>query len=252
MDRKAFPRITALFALALSVATLVAGQSSTAKKLSDALNEVDKKLRAQEWKPAEKQARKVAQQIADVTGHGQGAAYTLAAASALRAFAEAGLGQHKDAAWHWDMALNLFPDIAKLDVSPYGPGALELRKRVLRPVENEMNPELIRLAQENGEAVVNPKERNVQKPKALKTPGPDYPQGLRILGTQGWVAVSSIIGADGRPREPRIVKSEGAGPAMHYVTLDALRQWRFEPAKLDGEPVDVYYVLTVNFKFDGR
>jgi outer membrane biosynthesis protein TonB len=34
---------------------------------------------------------------------------------------------------------------------------------------------------------------------------------------------------------------------MTYEALEALRQWRFEPAKMEGKPVKVYYVVTINF-----
>ncbi|MGH7337233.1 MAG: energy transducer TonB, partial [Myxococcota bacterium] len=33
-----------------------------------------------------------------------------------------------------------------------------------------------------------------------------------------------------------------------YASFEAMRTWRFEPAKLKGKPVKVYYSLTVNFK----
>ena len=35
---------------------------------------------------------------------------------------------------------------------------------------------------------------------------------------------------------------------MALAALDAIRTWRFEPARFKGEPVNVYYTLTVNFK----
>jgi outer membrane biosynthesis protein TonB len=34
--------------------------------------------------------------------------------------------------------------------------------------------------------------------------------------------------------------------------LDAVCDWRFKPATLDGRPVKVYYTLTVNFEIGGR
>ena len=53
--------------------------------------------------------------------------------------------------------------------------------------------------------------------------------------------VEAIIGEDGVPRHP-LVLTRYAVPAMKYVVLDSLREWRFEPARLDGKPVTVYYV----------
>ncbi|MCG6964797.1 MAG: energy transducer TonB [Acidobacteria bacterium] len=33
-----------------------------------------------------------------------------------------------------------------------------------------------------------------------------------------------------------------------YSVLDALKEWRFKPATLDGRPVEIRYVLTVRFR----
>jgi TonB family protein len=59
----------------------------------------------------------------------------------------------------------------------------------------------------------------------------------------------TLIGEDGVPHHVRILEAEG-GPAMKYEALEALREWRFEPGKLEGKPVKVYYVLTINFTFE--
>src|SRR3954452_511049 len=87
--------------------------------LRQGLKEVDQKLRDKDWGAAEKQAQKLARALGDEAGTGPEAAHSLAVVTAFRAIAEAGLGQTEDAAWHWDMALNLDPEIAKADVSPY-------------------------------------------------------------------------------------------------------------------------------------
>lgn len=34
---------------------------------------------------------------------------------------------------------------------------------------------------------------------------------------------------------------------LDQKALEAVREWKFEPATLDGEPVAVYYNLTINF-----
>jgi hypothetical protein len=48
-------------------------------------------------------------------------------------------------------------------------------------------------------------------------------------------------------------------PVLFFNTAETLRGWRFTPARLDGEPVPVFYNLTVNYKvmlcdarFEGR
>jgi hypothetical protein len=130
MAPKAFSRIaTPLLLLACALPVLAGGP---ADKWRAGLKEVDQKLRAQQWEAAGKQAHKVADQIVEGAGSGEGASYSLAVVSAFQAIAEAGQG-HEDAAdWYWATALNLFPDIAKTDLKPYGPTAAGLRARQVR------------------------------------------------------------------------------------------------------------------------
>ncbi|HEX6898849.1 MAG TPA: energy transducer TonB [Thermoanaerobaculia bacterium] len=251
---RALSRITIHILLLAAVSSLAAGQQtvqSTAAAWRSGLREVDEKLRAGKWGEAEKRARRLGSEIVAGAGTGEGAAYSLAVASAFRAIAEAGLGREGEAAWHWDMALNLFPEIGKTNVAPYGPKAAELRERILRPLDIAMSPDQLRILREGGEVEIKPVGLEVEKPRIVKQASPEYPKALSVLGAEGWVAVSTIIGVDGRPVSPRIVKIEGGGPAMAYVAMDSLAQWRFEPAKLDGQPVAVFYVLTVNFKRQG-
>jgi hypothetical protein len=44
------------------------------------------------------------------------------------------------------------------------------------------------------------------------------------------------------------LRVRGGEPTMAYIALDALREWEFEPARLDGEPIESFYTLTVNFR----
>jgi TonB family protein len=246
---KALYRITLPLLLLAAVSSLAAGQQrvqTPAAAWKAGLREVDEKLRAKKWEEAEKQARKMGYAVIREAGTGEGAAYSLAVVSAFRAIAEAGLGREEDAAWHWDMALNLFPDISKTKVSPYGPEAVELQARRLRTFEPAPAGQQMReveggkwLAEEGAEIIA---------PKPVKYPYPNFPEGLRQLRTPGLLTLEIIIGPDGRPRNPVVLGLSGGGPAMKYVALDALREWRFEPAQINGKPATVYYVLRVNFQ----
>ena len=65
---------------------------------------------------------------------------------------------------------------------------------------------------------------------------------------EGQVIVESIIDKDGHVLFPRLLQTQPKG--LGLAALDAICHWRFKPATLNGEPVKVYYVLTVNFKID--
>lgn len=227
-------RITILLVLVAGALPLLAQRSLSAGWLAD-LKQADQNLRSQEWKQAGKRARRVAGEMVDNVGTGSEAAHSLAVAAAILAIAEAGLGHQEDAEWIWDSALNLDPGIAQTDVSGYGPAAADLRKRSLRSKEAK--------AEETPEE----HKKEVEAPRIIHQTKPDYPEALRRLGVGGDVVVSAVIGTDGRPRQPLIVDAHGGGPALKYLALDTVRKWRFEPAKLNGQPVKVYYVLTINF-----
>ena len=232
-------------ALLLLVPSLLAQQLS--KKWVAELKETDQLLRDHQWEKAEKQGRRTGTDIVNTAGTGEGAAYSLAVVATFRAFAEAGLGHQEDAEWLWDMALNLFPDVAKTNVVVYGPAAAELRKRTLRVVDpkGDLRPQV---AGRDGKAETTPGGQTIEHPRIVHQTRPEYPEGLRLLRAEGGVVVATIIGADGRPRQPVVLDTHGAGPALEYVALDSVRQWRFEPGKLDGKPVAVFYVITVNFE----
>jgi len=79
---------------------------------------------------------------------------------------------------------------------------------------------------------------------ARKT-SPEYPQTARERHIQGTVAVEAWIGADGVPRIGQVVSR--ASPDLEKSTLNAITQWRYEPATCNGDPVDVQTVLQVNY-----
>jgi TonB family protein len=65
-------------------------------------------------------------------------------------------------------------------------------------------------------------------------------------GFSGTVILETVIDKDGRVGDVRLLKGQPYG--LSEKAIDAVKQWTFKPATLDGKPVKVYYVLTVNFK----
>jgi hypothetical protein len=234
-----------LFTLSTLALPMLAVGASIADRWVGGLKEVDQKLRAQQWDEAGKQARRVSRQIVGDAGRDKDVAYSLAVVSVFRAIAEAGLGNHDEAAWYWDTALNLVPGIASTNLAPYGAPAAELRKQTLRTAHQAPNQEG-NLWTLDGQEIPHDK---VERPKVIRQVRPEFPDALAHEGIPGRAVVEAIIGVDGRLRQPLVLSMEGGGPAMKYAALESLGQWRFEPARLEDKPVSVYYVLTINFKF---
>ena len=73
---------------------------------------------------------------------------------------------------------------------------------------------------------------------------PTYPPIARVAHVSGAVVLSAVIAADGSIQSLHVV----SGPALLVgAALDAVRQWRYKPTLLDGEPVEVQTLITVNF-----
>jgi TonB family protein len=76
---------------------------------------------------------------------------------------------------------------------------------------------------------------------------PAYPKEAMEMHLSGFGAVSVIIGKNGEVVEVKRVK---AHPLIANATVDAIRQWRFEPHKLNGEPIEVLTQVEVFFDRD--
>ena len=78
---------------------------------------------------------------------------------------------------------------------------------------------------------------------------PQYPQMAKIARVQGPVVLAAVIGKDGAIQNLRVVST--ASPLLNQAALDAVKQWRYRPYILNGEPVDVDTTITVNFTLSG-
>ncbi len=87
---------------------------------------------------------------------------------------------------------------------------------------------------------------DVEPPEALHAPPPRYPELAQRLGRDGLVVVQAVIDRQGRVRDVRVLR--GAPYGMTEEAVEAVRGWRFRPARRGGEPVAVYYQLTVRFR----
>lgn len=66
---------------------------------------------------------------------------------------------------------------------------------------------------------------------------PIYPQDYFSRGYEGWVVLSAIVSENGEVIEPMIEDSSG-GRLFEERALEAVRGWTYEPATIDGEPVE--------------
>ena len=85
----------------------------------------------------------------------------------------------------------------------------------------------------------------VSAPKAVYAPDPEYSEEARKAKYQGQVTLSLIVGPDGKPRDIHVARSLGMG--LDEKAIEAVNQWKFEPAMKDGKPVAVEIAVEVSF-----
>ncbi|HVS30738.1 MAG TPA: TonB family protein [Thermoanaerobaculia bacterium] len=90
--------------------------------------------------------------------------------------------------------------------------------------------------------------KNMKGPQILTRVDPQYTTDARKARIAGVVILELAIDETGIVRETRIFKDLPHG--LGNAAADAVRQWTFAPALLDGQPVAVKYNVTVNFKLD--
>jgi protein TonB len=86
----------------------------------------------------------------------------------------------------------------------------------------------------------------VSAPRATYSPDPEYSEEARKSKFQGTVVLWLVVGPDGRSHDIRIVRSLGMG--LDEKAIEAVRTWRFEPARKDGHPVAVQINVEVSFR----
>lgn len=98
---------------------------------------------------------------------------------------------------------------------------------------------------------------NGQQPQSVRVGGrvaqanlitkvpPIYPVAAKAEHLQGTVEIEGTISKDGVPTELRVLRSPG--DELAESALEAVRQWRYRPTLLNGEPVGIVTDIIVNY-----
>lgn len=85
---------------------------------------------------------------------------------------------------------------------------------------------------------------HVQAPKQILQVQPIYPILAKAVKVQGPVVIDSVIDTHGNITEMKLVSGN---PLLVTAAFDAVRQWKYQPTLLNGEPVPVEMQVTVHF-----
>ncbi len=88
---------------------------------------------------------------------------------------------------------------------------------------------------------------NVQATKLISQVKPIYPETAQRQGIEGTVLLHAVIAADGSLLSLGVTNTL-ADPELAAAAMDAVKQWRYQPTLLNGQPVEVVTTISVNFR----
>lgn len=118
----------------------------------------------------------------------------------------------------------------------------------------------------SGVAMSRPVDGEVSNPELVSKVAPEYPAEAREAELEASTVLQAVIGRDGRVEaesirclhcsvhrlgeEPEEVL-HGWCPEFCDASATAVAEWRYKPGMKDGEPVDVYFTIVIQFELDG-
>lgn len=86
---------------------------------------------------------------------------------------------------------------------------------------------------------------DVKQARLVSSVPPQYPVLAKNQRVSGDVRIDALIDATGRVTTMKVI----SGPALlHQAAMDALRQWKYQPASLDGKPVAMHLTVVLQFR----
>jgi protein TonB len=89
---------------------------------------------------------------------------------------------------------------------------------------------------------------DVKAPMIRHRVEPVYPEAARRNKTQGIVILEAVIDASGNVRDVSVLSRAPDG--LSEAAADAVKQWKFAPGTVNGQPVDVIYNVTISFSLN--
>jgi protein TonB len=86
---------------------------------------------------------------------------------------------------------------------------------------------------------------NIRPPAKIKHVAPVYPTLAQSVKKEGTVILEAVINEKGEVSQVRVLRSV---ELLDGAAMDAVRQWRFTPTLLNGQPVPVVMTVTVTFQ----
>ncbi|MCW7753895.1 energy transducer TonB [Desulfobotulus sp. H1] len=88
-------------------------------------------------------------------------------------------------------------------------------------------------------------------PRTMVQTPPIYPFRARRMGIEGWVRVRFLVGTDGVPRNIHVLEADPEG-VFEDAVIQAISNWRFEAAVMEGRRVAAWVVTPIRFQLGGN
>lgn len=85
---------------------------------------------------------------------------------------------------------------------------------------------------------------DIRPPQKIRDVAPRYPAIAQASRVEGIVILEALISEDGSVQNVKVLRGK---PLLDDAATDAVRQWRFTPPLLNGQPVPVVMTVTVSF-----
>ena len=79
----------------------------------------------------------------------------------------------------------------------------------------------------------------------LKKVQPIYPRAALTMHIEGAVQLSATISKTGDVTGVKVISGDAR---LATAAVEAVKQWKYKPYLLDGEPIDIQTTITLNFK----
>ncbi len=89
---------------------------------------------------------------------------------------------------------------------------------------------------------------SVTPARLIQQTKPVYPAELQQLGVQGSVVMAAVISKTGTVLNP--VVRNTVDPRLAQAALDAVKQWIYQPALLNGQPIETLTTIDLHFQLE--
>jgi len=87
--------------------------------------------------------------------------------------------------------------------------------------------------------------QGVSQGLVIKRVQPKYPSSALAIHAEGAVQIEATVDKQGNVTNVKVLSGQAV---LARAALEAVRQWRYKPYYLNGQPVEIQTQITVNFK----